>query len=142
MLKLSGYSRLNWGRIGSATEATTHKGRKSAFRQRDAHAGERGLKKHRLSRRSPPRTLFWANRTWGHAREANFHPARTKVWGGNDARHPGRCAFGRTTLGTTCVQKLDDSRDSAIHTKYRISLRSSSMQDSRYSLPKVVLNNS
>jgi hypothetical protein len=28
--------------------------------------------------------------------------------------------------GANCVQKLDDSRDSAIHTKYRISLRSSS----------------
>ena len=28
--------------------------------------------------------------------------------------------------GANCVQRLDDSRDSAIHTKYRISLRSSS----------------
>ncbi|KAI3480020.1 hypothetical protein L1887_57862 [Cichorium endivia] len=26
-------------------------------------------------------------------------------------------------LGATCVQKLDGSRDSAIHTKYRILLR-------------------
>ncbi|KAK9080922.1 hypothetical protein Syun_031888 [Stephania yunnanensis] len=30
---------------------------------------------------------------------------------------------------TTCVQKLDGSRDYAIHTKYRISLRSSSMRE-------------
>ncbi|KAI9099623.1 hypothetical protein K1719_024628 [Acacia pycnantha] len=30
--------------------------------------------------------------------------------------------------GATCVQRLDGSRDSAIHTKYRISLRSSSMR--------------
>lgn len=40
--------------------------------------------------------------------------------------------------GATCVQRLDDSRDSAIHTKYRISLRSSSMREPRYPLPRVV----
>ena len=50
--------------------------------------------------------------------------------------------FGRMASGATCVQKLDDSRDSAIHTKYRISLRSSSMREPRYPLPRVVLNNS
>ncbi|KAJ0816282.1 hypothetical protein HanLR1_Chr00c0559g0759041 [Helianthus annuus] len=41
--------------------------------------------------------------------------------------------------GATCVQKLDGSRDSAIHTKYRILLRSSSMREPRYPLPRVVL---
>ncbi|KAK2450939.1 hypothetical protein QL285_010035 [Trifolium repens] len=41
--------------------------------------------------------------------------------------------------GATCVQRLDGSRDSAIHTKYRISLRSSSMQEPRYPLPRVIL---
>jgi hypothetical protein len=40
--------------------------------------------------------------------------------------------------GATCVQRLDGSRDSAIHTKYRISLRSSSMREPRYPLPRVV----
>ena len=39
--------------------------------------------------------------------------------------------------GATCVQRLDGSRDSAIHTKYRISLRSSSMREPRYPLPRV-----
>ncbi|KAI3486116.1 hypothetical protein L1887_50358 [Cichorium endivia] len=39
-------------------------------------------------------------------------------------------------LGATCVQKLDGSRDSAIHTKYRILLRSSSMREPRYPLPR------
>ncbi|KAK4563584.1 hypothetical protein RGQ29_005920, partial [Quercus rubra] len=34
---------------------------------------------------------------------------------------------------------LDDSRDSTIHTKYRISLRSSSMREPRYPLPRVVV---
>lgn len=43
-----------------------------------------------------------------------------------------------TVSGATCVQRLDDSRDSAIHTKYRISLRSSSMREPRYPLPRVV----
>ncbi|KAK7296717.1 hypothetical protein VNO77_46463 [Canavalia gladiata] len=41
--------------------------------------------------------------------------------------------------GATCVQRLDGSRDSAIHTKYRILLRSSSMQEPRYPLPRVIL---
>ena len=40
--------------------------------------------------------------------------------------------------GATCVQRLDGSRDSAIHTKYRTSLRSSSMREPRYPLPRVV----
>ncbi|KAI3779567.1 hypothetical protein L2E82_09288 [Cichorium intybus] len=47
-------------------------------------------------------------------------------------------ALGRMALGATCVQKLDGSRDSAIHTKYRILLRSSSMREPRYPLPRVV----
>lgn len=42
--------------------------------------------------------------------------------------------------GATCVQRLDDSRDSAIHTKYRISLHSSSWREPRYPLPRVVFN--
>ncbi|PHT28915.1 hypothetical protein CQW23_31513 [Capsicum baccatum] len=40
--------------------------------------------------------------------------------------------------GETCVQRLNSSRDSAIHTKYRISLRSSLMRERRYPLPRVV----
>jgi hypothetical protein len=38
-----------------------------------------------------------------------------------------------------CVQKLDDSRNSAIHTTYRISLRSSSLREPRYPLLRVVI---
>ncbi|PHT96875.1 hypothetical protein BC332_34200 [Capsicum chinense] len=41
----------------------------------------------------------------------------------------GRRALGLMASGATCVQRLDGSRDSAIHTKYRISLRSSSMRE-------------
>ena len=39
-----------------------------------------------------------------------------------------------------CVQKLDDSRNSAIHTRYRISLRSSSLREPRYPLLRVVFS--
>ncbi|KEH17031.1 hypothetical protein MTR_0052s0170 [Medicago truncatula] len=52
-----------------------------------------------------------------------------------------RRALNLMASGATCVQRLDGSRDSAIHTKYRISLRSSSMQEPRYPLPRVILYN-
>jgi hypothetical protein len=41
--------------------------------------------------------------------------------------------------GAICVQRFDDSRNSAIHITYRISLRSSSMQEPRYPSLRVVL---
>jgi hypothetical protein len=40
--------------------------------------------------------------------------------------------------GASCVQGLDDSLNSAIHTTYRISLRSSSLREPRYPLLKVI----
>ena len=40
--------------------------------------------------------------------------------------------------GAICVQRLDDSRNSAIHIRYRISLRSSSLWEPRYPLLRVV----
>ncbi|KAF9678710.1 hypothetical protein SADUNF_Sadunf07G0063700 [Salix dunnii] len=49
-----------------------------------------------------------------------------------------RAAFPRPEARRTYAQRLDGSRDSAIHTKYRISLRSSSMREPRYPLPRVV----
>ena len=42
-------------------------------------------------------------------------------------------------LGAICVQRFDDSRDSAIHITYRSSLRSSSLREPRYPLLRVVL---
>ena len=38
-----------------------------------------------------------------------------------------------------CVQRFDGSRNSAIHTTYRISLRSSSLREPRYPLLRVVI---
>ena len=40
--------------------------------------------------------------------------------------------------GAMCVQRFDDSLKSAIHTTYRISLRSSSMREPRDPLLKVL----
>ncbi len=43
-------------------------------------------------------------------------------------------------LSAICVQRFDDSRNSAIHTTYRISLRSSSLREPRYPLLRVVIS--
>ena len=42
--------------------------------------------------------------------------------------------------GAMCVQRLDDSLNSAIHITYRISLRSSSMPEPRDPLLKVLID--
>src|SRR3954451_9333210 len=44
----------------------------------------------------------------------------------------------RMPRGAMCVQRFDDSLNSAIHITYRISLRSSSMREPRDPLLKVV----
>ncbi|CAL8988712.1 unnamed protein product [Prunus brigantina] len=72
------------------------------------------------------------------AREAIIRPPEG-VDGGQRRVTPVVRALGLMASGATCVQRLDGSRDSAIHTKYRISLRSSSMREPRYPLPRVVL---
>lgn len=99
------------------------------------------LLNHHPSRHTPPRTQFSANREGIARGKPTFAPSLCLATGprhwGNDVRHPGRRALGLMASGATCVQRLDGSRDSAIHTKYRISLRSSSMQEPRYPLPRV-----
>ena len=47
----------------------------------------------------------------------------------------------RILAGAMCVQRFDDSLNSAIHITYRISLRSSSMPEPRDPLLKVVIIN-
>ena len=42
------------------------------------------------------------------------------------------------TISAICVQNFDDSLSPAIHTTYRISLRSSSLREPRYPLLRVV----
>ncbi|KAI5381428.1 hypothetical protein KIW84_UN0743 [Lathyrus oleraceus] len=72
------------------------------------------------------------------SREANIHPAQYLSKGiGRRLQYvtPRQTCPHLMASGATCVQRLDGSRDSAIHTKYRISLRSSSMQEPRYRFP-------
>jgi hypothetical protein len=57
--------------------------------------------------------------------------------GRNDAR-TGMPA--RILTGAMCVQRFDDSLNSAIHITYRISLRSSSMPEPRDPLLKVLIH--
>ncbi|KAH9657869.1 hypothetical protein KPL70_023255 [Citrus sinensis] len=80
------------------------------------------------ARRELERLLF-------HHRSPRLRSPRTQIWANRERR-----ALGLMAWGATCVQRLDGSRDSAIHTKYRISLRSSSMREPRYPLPRVVLD--
>ena len=67
--------------------------------------------------------------------------------GAGDSQHQAgldSCNDARTGMppgipeGAMCVQRFDDSLNSAIHITYRISLRSSSMREPRDPLLKVV----
>ena len=95
-------------------------------------------------RRRPPRGGQRGDRdvrSDGHLRRAS--PSLRRTGGGGEGLAWGSCgrsgrhALGRAA-GASCVQRLDDSRNSAIHTTYRISLRSSSLQEPRYPLLRVV----
>ncbi|KAI3487905.1 hypothetical protein L1887_48099 [Cichorium endivia] len=68
-------------------------------------------------------------------------PIRDAWLGATRCVTPRQACLGRMALGATCVQKLDGSRDSAIHTMYRILLRSSSMREPRYPLPRSRFDN-
>ena len=63
---------------------------------------------------------------------------KTRVRGYTDAEADILLAEAASAI---CVQKFDGSRNSAIHTTYRISLRSSSLREPRYPLLRVVLVN-
>ena len=71
---------------------------------------------------------------WRTQRQKNAQH-QAKLEGTNDARTG--MPFG-IPKGAMCVQRFDDSLNSAIHTTYRISLRSSSMPEPRDPLLKVV----
>ena len=79
---------------------------------------------------------------------ANDFEASPRYESGTDAQHQARLEGvndARTGMphgiprGAMCVQRFDDSRNSAIHTTYRISLRSSSMPEPRDPLLKVLI---
>jgi hypothetical protein len=77
----------------------------------------------------------------GHVRRVSLSAPR----GGAVGDRARGCADAETGMLSTevssaiCVQRFDDSRNSAIHTTYRISLRSSSMREPRYPLLRVVI---
>ena len=105
-------------------------------------SGVSGLpSRERLYGRTSPSTRFQPTRSRDGRRE------------GHSPRHENDAALGREWFccdaqtgmpsaeasGAICVQRFDDSRNSAIHITYRISLRSSSMQEPRYPLLRVVM---
>lgn len=92
-----------------------------------AHGGQRGEGRRALGRPPPPCEPPSLRRTGGGG----------GGWAWGSCGRSGRHALGRAA-GASCVQRLDDSRNSAIHTTYRISLRSSSLQEPRYPLLRVV----
>jgi hypothetical protein len=71
-----------------------------------------------------------------NTRERTNTQHQAKLEGTNDARTGMPHGIPR---GAMCVQRFDDSLNSAIHTTYRISLRSSSMPEPRDPLLKVVI---
>ncbi len=80
-----------------------------------------------------PMTLRRVSPQGGGQKDAQH---QAKLEGTNDARTG--MPFG-IPKGAMCVQRFDDSLNSAIHTTYRISLRSSSMPEPRDPLLKVVI---
>lgn len=83
-----------------------------------------------------------------HPRKRGTQPVRDNHSPPNGARRPHRrfgilvpflkqaCSW--SPMSAICVQSFDDSLSPAIHTRYRISLRSSSMREPRYPLLRVV----
>lgn len=122
--------------------------------QRDASDHDTGGRTSLLTKSSPSDGVA--------ARASALQPTHTHAThsrGGNDTRHVRRpgptrsthvqesrgCADAEADMpsaeasGAGCVQNFDGSRNSAIHTTYRISLRSSSIREPRYPLLRVVL---
>jgi hypothetical protein len=122
MLKFSGYPYLIRGQPG----------KKLVDRQAPAGPTERVTKPHTLEDRTRCRRCLS-----GPPPERGTRPnTQAGLEGSNDARTgmpPG------IPGGAMCVQRLDDSLNSAIHITYRISLRSSSMPEPRDPLLKVLI---
>ena len=121
MLKFSGYPYLirgqpykNWGVDQAARRLQVRACESSVYRGRDQ-----------------PAIIFGTGPVTD--RESNTKPG---LRGDNDARTG--MPFG-IPKGAMCVQRFDDSRNSAIRITYRISLRSSSMPEPRDPLLKVFI---
>ena len=85
-----------------------------------------------LGRHAGPNTLDRGNRVTAHS-PPHRHSGRGR-W-----EPTLKQACSRINESATCVQRFDDSLNSAIRTTYRISLRSSSLWEPRHPLLKVVM---
>ena len=97
-----------------------------------AHRRRRGRGLLRVCPSADPRG--WAReRQFTRRAEVRVPPTRVCVYVDSEAGIP------LTEIsGAICVQRFDDSRKSAIHTTYRISLRSSSLREPRHPLLGVI----
>ncbi|KAL2248199.1 UNVERIFIED_CONTAM: Protein TAR1 [Sesamum indicum] len=102
--------------------------------QRDAQAGDADTGRDKRHRR-----IAFRPAARECTRETNVRPPRDGQGGGDAMLMPRQTCPDLMASSATYVQRLDGSRDSAIHTKYRISLLSSSMREPRYPLPRVIL---
>lgn len=97
------------------------------------------------TRRSIPRTHLgiWRDAGAGAPRLLDTRTAAAATKDDDGPAEPGNGRSDRRAAGLTdgaiCVQRLDDSLNSAIHTRYRSSRRSSSMHEPRGPPLKVVL---
>ncbi len=138
MLKLSGWSCLNSGRNESQGD-----GLRAPPSLVGRAVGPQATRRHVFRRKPTNRAaLRLAHRLFcsrpavasGTARSVCFHEGSGRE-GSTDAEADMPLT---EASGAICVQRLDDSRNSAIHIKYRISLRSSSLREPRYPLLRVV----
>ncbi|KAG9438631.1 hypothetical protein H6P81_021407 [Aristolochia fimbriata] len=143
MLKLSGCSHLTWGRIrarppghGGNCRAgvLSEPGPRHDFEPRRAReGGATTVGPGALGAKCFSANLARGARTTTSRRPDDSHDRPR--WGqqgtggeNTPGGRPGRCTLDLVASGATCAQRLDGSRDSAIHTKHRISPRSSSMR--------------
>ena len=120
MLKFSGYPYLIRGQFMEVGKACG--GSRSRL-------SERKIRYYTRSHAGPPFTFGYTvtrRNTQDQARLEGYNDART-------GKPPG------APRGAMCVQRFDDSLNSAIHITYRISLRSSSMPEPRDPLLKVLI---
>ena len=131
MLKLSGWSCLNSGRNLSEWMR-----RAGVLPSRSTACSERTYQSSGLCVSEAARRLLCSGPavSSGTARSVSL-PVGARREGSTDAEAGMPSA---EASGAICVQRLDDSRNSAIHIKYRISLRSSSLREPRYPLLRVV----
>ena len=77
--------------------------------------------------------------TYSVSRDSQIHSIQYRREGNEGYIDAEADMLSAETSSAICVQRLDDSRNSAIHTTYRISLRSSSLREPRYPLLRVIL---